>query len=84
MAKNRRHGQGSVYQRGNIWWIKYHRDGEPFYESSHSDQRLDAERFLRKKLAEITLDQFSSPKAKQLRIEELLADQAEGLENKQA
>jgi hypothetical protein len=27
---------GSIYQRGNVYWIKYHRAGRPFYESSGS------------------------------------------------
>ena len=25
---------GTIYQRGNIFWIKYYRHGKPYYESS--------------------------------------------------
>ncbi len=27
---------GSIYLRGNIYWIKYYKDGKPLYESSES------------------------------------------------
>jgi hypothetical protein len=27
-------GSGMLYLRGSTWWIKYHQDGRPFYEST--------------------------------------------------
>lgn len=42
----RKRGQGTVYKRGNIYWIKYYRNGVPYYESTESEDRLTAERAL--------------------------------------
>lgn len=30
---------GSIYKRGNIYWIKYYRRGKPYRESSESEKR---------------------------------------------
>ena len=29
---------GSIYKRGNVWWVKYYRNGVPIRESSESDK----------------------------------------------
>jgi integrase len=42
-----------IYQRGNIWWIKYYRNGKPYYESSKSDKITKAQRLLKKREGEI-------------------------------
>jgi integrase len=44
-------GQGHVYLRGDIYWIKYHKDGKPFYESTGSWKKSAAIELLRKRLA---------------------------------
>ncbi len=44
---------GSIYQRGNIYWIKYYRDGKPYRESSKSNREADARRLLHKREGEI-------------------------------
>ncbi len=44
---------GSIYQRGKIYWIKYYRDGRPFYESSESCKYGDAQRLLDQRRAEV-------------------------------
>lgn len=49
---------GSIYQRGNIWWIKYYVKGRPVYESSHSVRDDDADRLLRKRLGDIATGTF--------------------------
>lgn len=35
---------GILYQRGKkgIWWIKFYRNGKPYFESSRSDRKEDA------------------------------------------
>jgi integrase len=43
-------GLGHVYQRGQIWWIKYYVDGEPRFESSESKIKGDAVRLLKQRL----------------------------------
>jgi integrase len=43
-------GLGHVYLRGNTYWIKYHKDGAPFYESSHSSRYKDAVALLKTRI----------------------------------
>jgi len=44
---------GSIYKRGNIYWIKYHRRGKPHRESTRSEKESDAKRLLKKREGEI-------------------------------
>jgi len=44
---------GSIYKRGNVYWIKYHRRGKPYRESTRSEKEADAKRLLRKREGEI-------------------------------
>lgn len=44
---------GMIYKRGNIWWIKYHRNGKPIRESSKSTTKMVAERFLKRREGEV-------------------------------
>jgi integrase len=56
--KRRTYGTGSVYQRGRIWYIKYHHHGEPQRECAHSERKDDALRLLRKRLGEISQGKY--------------------------
>ena len=42
---------GCVYKRGEIYWIKYYRHGQPIYESSESTLKSVAQGLLKKKEA---------------------------------
>ena len=44
---------GSVYKRGQTYWIKYSRHGKPYYESSRSHKEFDAKRLLKEREGEI-------------------------------
>jgi integrase len=44
---------GYVYQRGDIYWIKYYRHGKPYRESSKSDKITKAQKLLKKREGEI-------------------------------
>ena len=44
---------GSIYKRGEVFWIKYYRHGKPYRESSKSDQITRAQRLLKKREGEI-------------------------------
>lgn len=44
---------GSIYKRGNIYWLKYYQDGKPIRESSKSSREADARKLLRKREGEI-------------------------------
>lgn len=69
-------GMGSVYKQPNsrFWWIKYHRNGNPFRESAHSEDRQAAVQLLKKRLAEIATGEFCGPKSERTTMEELAAD----------
>ena len=41
-GKGKARGLGSVYPRGNVWWIEYHIAGERIRESSAQDGRAGA------------------------------------------
>jgi integrase len=45
---------GSVYKRGNTYWIQYYRHGKPYRESTKSKKEADAKRLLRKREGEIS------------------------------
>ena len=38
---------GCIYKRGATWWIKYSRNGRPYFESSGSKKKEEATRLLR-------------------------------------
>jgi integrase len=44
---------GTIYKRGNTWWIKYHKNGKPYYESTHTDKEKEAKRLLQKREGDI-------------------------------
>jgi integrase len=59
MIKQKRpRGSGRIYKRGEYWWIKYHRNGKPYWESSKSNSRSEAEKLLKSRLGEIADDRF--------------------------
>ncbi len=47
---------GTIYRRKGkkVLWIKYYRNGKPFYESSHGDKLVVAKRLLKKREGEIS------------------------------
>jgi len=44
---------GSLYQRGNTWWIKYYRNGKCFRESSESTVKMVAKKMLARREGDI-------------------------------
>ena len=74
----RRRGEGRIWRRGRIWWIKYYVHGRPVCESSHSDRRAVGERLLRQRLGEAAAGIAAPPRAARVSYEEirdaLLAD----------
>jgi integrase len=69
----RRKGSGSIYQRKGspVWWIKYHRHGRPFRESSHTTDSRKAENMLKTRLAEINQGTFMGPQLERTKVDEL-------------
>ena len=69
-----RRGDGSVFQRGGVWWIKYYRNGKAFRESSGSEKESGARKLLKKRLGEIAVGRFIGPDAEKVTIRELSDD----------
>ncbi len=65
---------GSIYKRGNVWWVKYHRSGRPFYESSGSAVHEDAKNLLKLREGDIARGVPVTPQVNRCTIDELLAD----------
>ena len=69
----RKNGTGSVYQRDGspVWWIKYHRHGRAFRESTRTMDQKKAENMLKTRLAEINQNTFVGPTVERTKIDEL-------------
>jgi hypothetical protein len=65
---------GSVYKRGNIYWIKYYRNGKPYRESSKSKKEVDAKRLLKKREGEIAVGKLPGIYFDRVRFDELGQD----------
>jgi integrase len=46
-------GLGNVYRRGRVWWVRYHHRGREYRESAHSQERAEALRLLKRRLADL-------------------------------
>ncbi len=54
-----------------MWWIKYHRHGHPFRESTRTTDCRKAERMLSTRLAEINQGTFMGPQLERTKVDEL-------------
>ena len=69
----RARGSGSIFQNGSrVWWIKFYDRGIPRRESSRSTNHKDAERLLKRRLAEIETQTYIP--RHNTRVDELIAD----------
>ena len=69
-------GTGSIFQmRGSSkLWIQYRKGGRTIRESSGTDKVKQAEKFLQKRLGEISNGNFIGPKLEKIRVDELAED----------
>ena len=65
---------GTLYKRGNIWWIQYYRKGKPFKESSKSKKETEAKRLLKKREGEIAEGRLPGIYFDRVRFNELVDD----------
>ncbi len=65
---------GSVYKRGNVYWIQYYAHGRKIRESSRSTRGEDAGRLLKKRLGEIAEGKVPSFYFDKVRFAELAED----------
>jgi hypothetical protein len=69
----REKGSGSIYKRDGspVWWIKYHRHGRRFRESTHTTDWNKAGRMLKTRLSEINQGTFMGPQLERTKVDEL-------------
>jgi integrase len=67
-------GAGTIYLRGEIWWVKIRVDGRPVYESSKSTKKADAIKLRDKMLAKRHRGEISGGAPDKVLIAELLDD----------
>jgi integrase len=67
-------GSGTLYLRGNIWWVKIRVDGRPVYESSKSTKKSDAIKLRDKLLSQKHRGELSGGAPDKVLIGELLDD----------
>ena len=65
---------GELRKRGNIWWVRYYRNGRRHEESSRSTKKGDGERLLRIREGDIAKGLPVTAKTGQLRFDEAAAD----------
>ena len=65
---------GTIYRRGNIFWIKYYRAGKPYFESSKSTKESEAKRLLKSREGSIVDGKFRGLRIEKVRFEELSED----------
>ncbi len=71
---NAKDGSGSIYQRGNVWWVKVYVDGKPHRESSKSAKYEDAKRLRDKLLGQKHRGEISGGHPDKVTVGELLDD----------
>lgn len=67
---------GTIYRRKGkkVLWIKYYRNGKPFYESSHSHKMAVARRLLQKREGEISRGELPGICFDKIKFDELAGD----------
>ena len=65
--------KGEIHQ-SPIWWIKFHKDGRPFYESSGSTIKGDAKRLLRTREGDVVRGVAIAPRMGSRKFKELGQD----------
>ena len=70
-SARRARGEGRIYRRGRIFWIKFYRYGRAVCESSRSDSRSVAAKLLRQRLGEVAVGIALPPRVGRVTYEEM-------------
>jgi integrase len=65
---------GSVYKRGKTYWIKYYKDGKPFYESAKTDKKMVAKEVLSQRESDVSQGKVPGVHFDKVKFEELAKD----------
>jgi hypothetical protein len=63
----------TIYKRGKIYWIKYHHNGKPFYESTKSTKWADAANLLKQREGDVANGKPVGPRIEKVTFEDLAA-----------
>jgi hypothetical protein len=61
---------GSLYKRGNVWWIKYYANGRPIRESTDTEKETEARRILKEREGQVAIGQPILRRVDRIRYEE--------------
>jgi hypothetical protein len=48
---------GSLYRRGNVWWVKYYANGRAIRESTGTEKETEARRFMKEREGWVAIGQ---------------------------
>ncbi|HUV59176.1 MAG TPA: site-specific integrase [Desulfatiglandales bacterium] len=65
---------GTIYKRSQTYWLKYYRNGKPYYESTKSDKETDAKKLLKKREGEISEGKLPGIYFDRVKYDELAED----------
>jgi integrase len=65
---------GSLYRRGNVWWVKYYVNGRPTRESTGTEKETEAKRFLKEREGRVAMGQPMLRRADRIPYEEVAND----------
>ncbi|MCD4709204.1 MAG: site-specific integrase [Bacteroidales bacterium] len=65
---------GLIYKRGNVWWIKYYRNGKSFRESSKSTKKMVAKKFLDRREGDIAQGKVPGVQFEKISFDQLAED----------
>ena len=65
---------GTIYKRGQTYWLKYYRNGKPYYESAKSSKETDAKKLLKKREGEISEGKLPGIYFDRVKFDELAED----------
>lgn len=71
-----KHGSGTIYRRGRIWWISYFMHGKQQWESAKTTDRAEARRLLQEKIGQRASGRLIAGESKVM-----FYDLIEGVEN---
>jgi len=69
-----KHGSGSTYKRGKVWWLSYYANGEHVCESSRTSDKGQAKQLLQQRLGQVAEGRYVGPRADRVKFEELSED----------
>lgn len=61
---------GTIYKRGEVFWIKYYSGGKPIRESTDTKKQKEAERFLKDREGRVAIGAPALPRLERIRFGE--------------